>query len=88
MTSLVFLSFGIANCISATCASKQIYGELVRDPMRAIPDPFKKLGEKNFRGGGGGHTMRTGKPDSFSPPTFFMLLPPLIIFVYQSESLR
>ena len=86
MTSL---SFGIANCISATCASKQIYGELVRDPMRAIPDPFKKLGEKNFRGGGGGgHTMRTGQPDSFSPPTFFMLLPPLIIFVYQSQSLR
>ena len=65
MTSLVFLSFGIANCISATCASKQIYGELVRDPTRAIPDPFKKLGEKIFRasrgeGGKGGHTMGTG----------------------------
>ena len=39
----VFGIFGIANCISAKCASKQIYGELVRDSMRAIPDPFKKL---------------------------------------------
>ena len=48
MTYLVSLSFGIANCISATRASKQIYDELVRDPMRAIPDPFKKLSEKNF----------------------------------------
>ena len=38
--------------------------------MRAIPDPFKKLGEKNF-------TRRAGQPDSFSPPTFFMLPPPL-----------
>ena len=66
MTYLVSLSFGIANCISATRASKQIYDELVRDPMRAIPDPFKKLSEKNF--------LCQPPP----PPTFFMLPPPLI----------
>ena len=48
--------------------------------MRAIPDPFKKLGEfffQRFARGARYARWAASQPNSFSPPTFFMLPPPL-----------